>query len=72
MAPGPRPQPRSPDPGPVGDVDQRLLAHTGEPVATVARRLGFAEPTDFGKFFTRHTGLTPGAFRTTHQGGWVC
>lgn len=47
---------------------QRLLAHTDEPVATVARRLGFAEPTNFGKFFTRHTGTTPGTFRQTHQG----
>ncbi|GGM96711.1 AraC family transcriptional regulator [Streptomyces fuscichromogenes] len=48
---------------------QRLLAHTDAPVATVARRLGFVEPTNFGKFFTRHTGVTPGAFRRTHQGG---
>jgi AraC-like DNA-binding protein len=48
---------------------QRLLAHTDEPVATIARRLGFVEPTNFGKFFTRHTDLTPGAFRQTHQGG---
>ncbi|MEU1481304.1 AraC family transcriptional regulator [Streptomyces sp. NPDC005760] len=47
---------------------QRLLAHTDEPVATIARRLGFPEPTNFGKFFTRHTGVTPGAFRQTHQG----
>ncbi|MGW1675330.1 AraC family transcriptional regulator [Streptomyces sp. NPDC002324] len=46
---------------------QRLLAHTDEPVATIARRLGFPEPTNFGKFFTRHTGVTPGAFRQTHQ-----
>ncbi|MEU6351342.1 helix-turn-helix transcriptional regulator [Streptomyces sp. NPDC047072] len=46
---------------------RRLLAHTDEPVATVARRLGFPEPTNFGKFFTRHTGVTPGAFRQTHQ-----
>ncbi|MFI5823710.1 AraC family transcriptional regulator [Streptomyces rishiriensis] len=48
---------------------QRLLAHTDEPVATIARRLGFVEPTNFGKFFTRHTGVTPGTFRQTHQGG---
>jgi len=48
---------------------QRLLAHTDEPVATIARRLGFLEPTNFGKFFTRHTGVTPGTFRQTHQGG---
>jgi AraC-like DNA-binding protein len=47
---------------------QRLLAHTDEPVATVARRLGFPEPTNFGKFFTRHTGVTPGAFRQAQQG----
>ncbi|MBK3580729.1 AraC family transcriptional regulator [Streptomyces sp. MBT65] len=47
---------------------QRLLAHTDEPVATIARRLGFPEPTNFGKFFTRHTGVTPGAFRLAHQG----
>ncbi|CAM5643010.1 helix-turn-helix domain-containing protein [Streptomyces purpurascens] len=47
---------------------QRLLAHTHEPVATIARRLGFPEPTNFGKFFTRHAGVTPGAFRLAHQG----
>nr|WP_324614235.1 helix-turn-helix transcriptional regulator [Streptomyces sp. NRRL B-1140] len=46
---------------------QRLLAHTDEPVATIARRLGFSEPTNFGKFFTRHTGTTPGDFRRTQQ-----
>ncbi|MFJ8140834.1 AraC family transcriptional regulator [Streptomyces sp. NPDC096013] len=48
---------------------QRLLAHTDEPVATIARRLGFLEATNFGKFFTRRIGVTPGAFRHTHQGG---
>ncbi|MFD3931932.1 helix-turn-helix domain-containing protein [Streptomyces sp. NPDC058614] len=42
---------------------QRLLAHTDEPIAVIARRLGFSEPTNFGKFFTRQTGTTPGAFR---------
>ncbi|MEU2338766.1 AraC family transcriptional regulator [Streptomyces sp. NPDC006654] len=47
---------------------RRLLAHTDEPVATIARRLGFPEPTNFSKFFTRHTGVTPGAFRQAHQG----
>ncbi|WP_060886448.1 MULTISPECIES: AraC family transcriptional regulator [Streptomyces] len=46
---------------------QRLLAHTDEPVAVIARRLGFSEPTNFGKFFTRHTGATPGDFRRAHQ-----
>jgi AraC-like DNA-binding protein len=46
---------------------QRLLAHTDQPVATIARRLGFSEPTNFGKFFTRHTGSTPGEFRREHD-----
>ncbi|MEU6915456.1 AraC family transcriptional regulator [Streptomyces olindensis] len=46
---------------------RRLLAHTDEPVATIARRLGFPEPTNFGKFFTRHTGMPPGAFRQVHH-----
>jgi AraC-like DNA-binding protein len=46
---------------------RRLPAHTDEPVATIARRLGFPEPADFGKFFTRHTGVTFGAFRQVHQ-----
>ena len=44
---------------------RRLLAHTDEPVATIARRLGFPDPTNFGKFFARHIGTTPGAFRGT-------
>ncbi|MFJ9710756.1 AraC family transcriptional regulator [Streptomyces sp. NPDC101234] len=39
---------------------QRLLAHSDEPVAVIARRPGFSEPTDFGKFFTRRTGTAPG------------
>jgi AraC-like DNA-binding protein len=46
---------------------QRLLAHTGEPVAVIARRLGFGEPTNFGKFFTRRVGTTPGEFRAAHR-----
>ena len=42
---------------------KRLLAHTSRPVATIAHVLGFSEPTNFGKFFTRQTGQTPGTFR---------
>ncbi|MFI1035242.1 helix-turn-helix domain-containing protein [Streptomyces sp. NPDC020951] len=45
----------------------RLLVHTDEPVSTIARHLGFPESTNFGKFFTRHTGTTPGAFREPFQ-----
>ncbi|GFJ95468.1 helix-turn-helix domain-containing protein [Phytohabitans rumicis] len=46
---------------------QRLLAHTGDPIATIARQLGFTEPTNFGNFFTRRTGTSPGDFRNTHR-----
>jgi AraC-like DNA-binding protein len=42
---------------------KRLLAYTDLPASTVGRRLGFSEPTNFGKFFVRRTGLTPAAFR---------
>ena len=46
---------------------QRLLAHTDEPVAVIARRLGFSEATNFGKFFARHCGTSPGDFRRSQQ-----
>jgi AraC-like DNA-binding protein len=46
---------------------KRLLTHTDLPVVTISRRLGFSEPTNFGKFFTRETGQTPGAFRAQER-----
>ncbi|SOB88660.1 helix-turn-helix domain-containing protein [Streptomyces sp. 1331.2] len=46
---------------------QRLLAHTDLPVAAIGRTLGFSEPTNFGKFFLRETGLTPGDFRRAQR-----
>ncbi|MBE1488626.1 helix-turn-helix transcriptional regulator [Plantactinospora soyae] len=42
---------------------RRLLAATDLPVAEVGRRLGFPEPTNFGRFFQREVGHSPGAFR---------
>jgi AraC-like DNA-binding protein len=42
---------------------RRLLAHTALPVAAVGDQLGFAEATNFVKFFRRETGMPPGAFR---------
>lgn len=42
---------------------KRLLAYTDLTVVAVGRRLGFSESTNFAKFFARHTGLTPTAFR---------
>ncbi|WP_030245743.1 AraC family transcriptional regulator [Streptomyces sp. NRRL S-350] len=46
---------------------QRLLAHTDLPVAAIGRALGFTEATNFGKFFARETGRTPGDFRRSQQ-----
>nr|WP_280714772.1 helix-turn-helix domain-containing protein [Kitasatospora sp. MAP5-34] len=46
---------------------QRLLAHTDLPVAAIGRALGFTEATNFGKFFARETGRTPGGFRRAQR-----
>jgi len=48
---------------------KRLLAHTVLPVATIGDQLGFAEPTNFVKFFRREAGMTPGKFRGQHRRG---
>lgn len=42
---------------------KRLLVHTDLPIAVISGRLGFTEPTNFAKFFTRNTSHTPTAFR---------
>jgi AraC-like DNA-binding protein len=47
---------------------KRLLAHTTLHVAAIATRLGFTEPTNFVKFFRRHTGRLPGEFREAQLG----
>jgi AraC-like DNA-binding protein len=44
---------------------KRLLAGTDLPVAEIGRRLGFPEPTNFGRFFQREVGQSPGGFRAT-------
>lgn len=48
---------------------RRLLAHGDQPAARIAARLGFADATNFTKFFQQRTGLTPIAFRTSVRGG---
>ncbi|GAB3956887.1 helix-turn-helix transcriptional regulator [Micromonospora vulcania] len=45
----------------------RLLAATDEPIARIGRGLGFSEPTNFGRFFTREVGVSPGAFRAARD-----
>ncbi len=46
---------------------KRLLAHTEKPAAIIAAELGFSEPTNFHKFFARHTGQRPSQFREIHR-----
>ncbi len=46
---------------------KRLLAHTDKSAAAISAELGFSEPTNFQKFFTRHTGQRPSQFRATHR-----
>jgi AraC-like DNA-binding protein len=46
---------------------KRLLAATDDPVADIGRRLGFPEPTNFGRFFHREVGTSPGAFRAAQR-----
>lgn len=43
----------------------RLLIGTERPQEQIATDLGFSETTNFGKFFHRMTGLTPGEYRRT-------
>lgn len=48
---------------------KRLLVHTDLSAAAIGRRLGFDEAANFGKFFHRTTGWTPGDFRTASASG---
>jgi AraC family transcriptional regulator, transcriptional activator of pobA len=45
---------------------KRMLAHTSESVKEIAYQLGFEEPTNFIKYFKKHTVQTPTEFRDTH------
>jgi AraC-like DNA-binding protein len=45
---------------------KRLLAHTRQPVGTVATETGFSEATNFVKFFRRREGMSPTRFRALH------
>jgi AraC-like DNA-binding protein len=47
---------------------RRLLACTPMSVAEVGRHLGFPEPTNFGRFFHREVGMSPGHFRAEATG----
>lgn len=47
---------------------RRLLCYTGDAVQDIAAGLGFDEASNFGKFFKRHAGCTPQAFRAAQTG----
>lgn len=44
-------------------ASKRLLWHTSESIKEIAFSLGFDEPTNFIKYFKKHTGKTPVVFR---------
>jgi len=46
---------------------KRLLTHTSLPVAQIAYKLGFQDPSYFGRFFRRSARQTPGEFRDRAQ-----
>ena len=45
---------------------RRLLLNTDLSVVDIAQRLGFSDASYFNRFFTRHSGTTPRAFRVAH------
>ncbi len=46
------------------------LVHRHADVAAAARAAGFSDVRYFSRFFQRHTGLTPSAYRARHVGRW--
>ncbi len=45
---------------------KRLLVHTTQSIKEIGFQLGFAEPTNFIKYFKLQTGTTPSEFRESH------
>jgi AraC family transcriptional activator of pobA len=45
---------------------RRRLTYVAMPVAQIAHELGFDDPAYFCRFFRRHAGVSPRAFRTSH------
>lgn len=46
---------------------KQLLETTAEPTDTVARRVGYEDPTFFRRLFKRRTGVTPARYRQRYQ-----
>lgn len=50
---------------------KRLLAHTDRAIGDIGAELGFTEPSNFNKFFRRHTTQLPSGFRQTLRSAGV-
>ena len=46
---------------------KRLLIYTNQTAREIGFSMGFNDPTNFNKFFKRHTNITPAEFRATHK-----
>jgi len=44
----------------------KLLKDSGFPVAEIARRVGFDDPSFFARVFRKRTGLSPSSYRRKH------
>ncbi len=53
----------------LADEARRQLVFTTASATQIGYALGFAEPSYFVRFFRRHAGATPGAFRKNHAAG---
>ena len=49
------------------EAARRDLVFTPTPIQAIAYSLGFSDPAYFNRFFRRHAGLTPGAFREAER-----
>ena len=49
------------------EAAKRDLVFTPSPVQKIAYSLGFSDPAYFNRFFRRHAGTTPGAYRETER-----
>ena len=49
------------------EAARRDLVFTPTPIQSIAYSLGFSDPAYFNRFFRRHAGMTPGAFREAER-----